>query len=229
MSLEQAIHELAAAIRAQTSASTGSDTVLTAVLEQTAGQQASPQPEADKPKRGRPAGSGKPSGQKVSAEFGPANSGDAEGTTYWSDPVHNTIYKLVPGDGNVPIVGSGQITGAAFLEKQAALAKQFPASAAPAPAPAAAPSTPTATAAPAAAPTTAAGAAPDYPAVRAALLQLAKDDPATGRDRVLAILAAVKVNAVPELATAGADALAAVMLQIGAANAPANATDALFG
>lgn len=239
MTLELAITDLAAAMRELAAATRGAPlgVVLTAgdaaadlagtprpdspAKEATAEQATAAQAAADKPKRGRPAG--KPSGQKVSSDFGPANNGDAEGTTYWSDPVHRTIYKLVPGDGNVPIVGSGQITGAAYVEKQAALAAQFPSSAT-APAPAASAHTPaTATAAAAGAATTK---ALDYNVVRAALLQVAKDDPVAGRDKVLAILAAVKINTVPELATANAEVLADVMARI-ATKAPE--ADSLFG
>jgi hypothetical protein len=225
MSLEQAIADLTTAVRENTAALTRSAVVLTDA-DAAADAAGTPRPDnptaqataaqaAEKPKRGRPPA------VKPAANFGPVNSGDPEGTTYWFNAKHDSAYRITPTDPQTDMMGSEQITAAAFNEHQTRLAAKY-ASAATAQAAQSAAKAPTTVA-----PTTTAAGASDYNAVRAALLQLAKDDPVKGRERVLAILAQFKVNAVPDLASATADVLAQVMA---AAKAPAAAeSDALFG
>jgi hypothetical protein len=153
---------------------------------------------------------------------GPVNEGDPEGTTYWLNEKHNSVYRIVPGDGTPgPMAGSVQIGGADFLAKQSELAARF---ASLGNAPAAAQTT---TPAPAAAPTpaasapTAAAAAADaqpskgasYEQARAALLALVKAKP-DGRDLVLGILSKHGANSVPELASKGAAVFDAVVAEV---------------
>lgn len=152
---------------------------------------------------------------------GPVNEGDPEGTTYWLNEKHNSVYRIVPGDGTPgPMAGSVQIGGADFLAKQGEFAKRFTEGNAPAaaqtttPAPAAVPT-------PAASAPTAAAAAADaqpskgasYEQARAALLALVKAKP-DGRDLVLGILSKHGANSVPELASKGAAVFDAVVAEV---------------
>lgn len=224
MSLELAITDLAAAMRELAAATRGAPLGVVLAADQPAPQAGTPaaeSPAADKPRRGRPP---KVEGKPTLA----LNPGDPEGTTYWHHVKSDTAYAMAPGDTTALPEGAYQIDGPFFLAKKAEIAAKYPESAKPAAASgpvAPAHSPPTATAAVAGAASTK---VLDYATVRAALLQVAKDDPAAGRDKVLAVLAAVKVNAVPELATASAELLAAVMAQLSAPAAAAE-SDALFG
>ena len=142
--------------------------------------------------------------------------GNPAGTTYWFNEKHNSVYRIVPGDGTPgPMEGSVELTAEQFATAQAALAERFtdPSKAAQ-PQVAAASSQPTAvtvtTAAPSVAPSQVTVVA-DYAAVRTALLKITADDPVNGRTRVMAILKDNGINAVPELATKPVEVLAKVL------------------
>lgn len=52
---------------------------------------------------------------------GAANEGDAEGTRYFHNQKHDSVYRIAPADPQVLMPNSAEITGAAFLEHQVRL------------------------------------------------------------------------------------------------------------
>lgn len=162
-------------------------------------------------------------------DFGPANEGDVNGTAYYACDAHNTVAKFAPTDSLSAVSDRTkwvQVTGAEYLAKRAALAERFPTSAVSTPA--AAPPTPTAAPAPSAAPAASDppsnAQSPTFASVQDALLAVAKNDPAKGRERIVKALAVAGVKVVSQLVDKPADVLAAVL-----AAASAVETDPLFG
>jgi hypothetical protein len=227
MSLEANLSELTKAINALVNILNNAHTAPLVV--QCAENRPAPQADAAEPgKRGpaRPRKDGQapaaapvpgPAPAPAPLDMGPANEGDPEGTTYWLSEKHNSAYRIVPGDGTPgPLAGSVQISGAAFLTKQAEFVQKFadlgnaPTPLAPAAVPTTAASTPTAAAA-------AADAQPSkgatYEQARAALLNLVKAK-ANGRELVMGILTQHAANSVPELASKGAAVFDAVVSEV---------------
>jgi hypothetical protein len=215
MSIEQAITDLTAAIR---------EFIASATQQCTAAPAAAA---AESPKRGRPR-----KDASAAEPTGPADAlGNPAGTTYWLNTKHDSVYRIVPGDGSSPMPESTQLSIEQFPVEQARIAEKFKHVPGATPSPTQAQSQPAAQTASSAAasrptaatnPTAAQGAAPDYAATRVALLAIANGDPTNGRARVMAILSANGVNSVPELANKSAEVLAAV-------HAAATATDPLLG
>ena len=178
----------------------------------------------DAPKAGK-RGPGRPTKETTSAAPPPAATADGslasgDGTTFWFNTKHDSVYRIVPGDGtSAPLPGSEQISEADFFAHQTRLAAKYghlsgTPTASPAPEPAT--SAPTATVVQADAQTakpvnsgpTAKPA--DFNAAKAALLALATSK-SDGRARVVAILTKHAVNSVPELNGKSADVLGAVV------------------